>query len=154
MLVEVKIPIRTHLKKYILKRYSTEEPIMITKKSIIGKFIIQSFGRQRNKPKSIDDIKDQIHVKFDHEYDIVISDGNVYDFNDILEDIYRKDLALFVGMENLFNPHPEKKHAVELFNDKFKISEDDISLETLLKHLQRHVEDTKLFDFKILKKVS
>ncbi len=62
-------------------------------------------------------------------------------------EIYRKDLGIFVGTHFLFGINPERKQAIYNFNDKFGITEDDIAIDTLTKHLQRHEQDTKFFEF-------
>jgi len=128
--------------------------VNIGQKTIFGKYIILGFSRHNNKSKSIAGIKDEFRFQFNHNLDLTFSNGNIYDFNELLEDIYRKDLAFYLAMGKMFNPTHERKRAIEVFNQQFNISEDDIGIETLLKHFQRHPQDMQLLDLQALQKVS
>lgn len=147
MLFETTIPVRPHLKKYLFTRFKAgDKAILIDKSFLMGKLIIKAFSEQNNKPKRIDKITDSIRIIFDHERDLTLSDGNVYDFNQLIEDYYRRELGIFVGVHFIFGSYPERKQAIYLFNDLFGITEDEVGIDCLIKHLQRNPEDTKLFE--------
>jgi len=141
------IPIKPHLKKYLIKRFGiNKDYINVNKRSMIGQLIIKSFAERKNKPKKNDKFTDKITIVFDHKYDLTLSAGNVFDFNRIIDEIYRSELGMFIGLNYLFNEYPERKQAILNFNDKFNINEDDIPLDTLIKYIQRNPQDTKIFN--------
>jgi len=154
MKLKASIPIKSYLRKYILNRFKSELPLVISKNFMLGKLIIKIFSEHQNRTKKTSDYNDTIEIVFDHEYDLTLSAGNVFDFNSLIEDIYRKDLAMFIGFDKLFNKHPERKQAILNFNSLFGINEDDIELATLIKHIQRHKEDTQIIVYQKYKKVS
>lgn len=146
MVLDVKIPIKAHLKKYLIKRYDSGDEMTLSKDSVIGKIIIKNFSERNNISKKLSLFDEQINIKFDHRYDLTFSHGNIYDFNMLIEDLYRKELMFFMQLDNFFNPKPERKKAILSFNQFFAISESDIKLETLIKYVQRHPQDMKLID--------
>lgn len=141
------IPVRPHLKKYLLSRFRVPNVLNISKNSLIGKLIIKSFSEQRNKPKTTTDISESIIIVFDESTDLTLSDGNVFDFNQLIEDIYRRELGMFIATNKLWHQQPERKQSIINFNNKIGITEDEIAVETLIKHMQRNEQDTKFFDF-------
>ncbi len=149
MKFETTIPVKPHLKKYLISRFNVkEEPIFVSKRTKIGKFIIKSFSEQaNNRFRNITDITDSINIIFDERNDLTFSEGNVFDFNILIEEIYRRELGMFVSVHFLFAEYPERKQTIINFNDKMGITEDEMPLDTLIKHLQRNPEDTKYFDF-------
>ena len=142
------IPVKSHLKKYLIKRLSAKvDVIFISKHTLIGKLIIKSFSERANRPKKTSDITDNINIVFDERNDLTLSDGNVFDFNQLIEDLYRRELGMFISVHFLFADYPERKQSIINFNNKIGITEDEIAIETLIKHLQRNAEDTEFFDF-------
>lgn len=141
------IPVKPHLKKYLHSRFNVKDVLNISKNSMIGKLIIKSFSELRNKPKNTSGISDSIVIVFDESTDLTLSDGNVFDFNQLIEDIYRRELGMFISTHFLWSKHPERKQAIINFNNKIGITEDEIAVETLIKHLQRNEQDTKFFSF-------
>lgn len=146
MKFETSIPIKPHLKKYLIKRFNAHDKLVVHNRFLLGKLIIKAFSeKDRKRVINVRDISDNMTIVFDHTTDLTLSDGNVFDFNQLVEELYRKELGVFIAVHFLFGTHPERKHAILLFNDVFGINEEEIAMETLVKHYQRHPEDTQLF---------
>ncbi len=152
MIIQATIPVRPHLKKYIVKKFKAQHIIKISHHSIFGKLVVKSFSEHFARARETSAFRSSIFIEFDHEFELTLSAGNIYDFNSLVEDIYRQELIQYVMHEKLWNPHFERKRSIETFNSYFGITEDDIALETIIKFMQRSAEDRHYFDFQNYKK--
>ena len=156
MQIIVNIPVHTYIKKYLLKRFKCEEPVVITNNTLLGKLIIKNFQdtitRQTLKKN---EYSNDLRVCFDADYfgkkGFSITPDNVYDFNSIVDSLFRRDIGMHIGLNFMFSVG-ERKLTISNFLNYFYIAEDELNVESIIKHFQRHPEDTYFYDFQMQRK--
>ena len=124
----VDIPIRTHLKKFILKKVDEKEPVILSKKTQLGILTIKCFTEFIVNTTHVRKMNDKLTVKFLYYRNLVFNDQNIYDFNELIENIYRTELGMFLSIRKIFDDNYERINQIGVFNNMYDITEEDIKL--------------------------
>jgi len=143
----------------LLARFACSEPLTIGNTSELEKIIIGCFQKSIVRPT--DDKRSKINCSLSLMFEtdnfgkegFTISPNNIYDFNKIIEALFRREIGISIGYAKLYS-NPEMKTVVLNFLDSLGISEDEIAYDTIKKHFDndRHRQDMVVLDCEYVSK--
>jgi hypothetical protein len=138
------IQVKPHIAKYLDYLYG--HCFNVTRKEYVG--IMLSLLLSRN---SIRNDYNRYMKYYTHPYKLRISGSFIYDkgvryitsyctvqFNNYIEGLFKDEFHQFVSIHELNGK--TIKYAVEMFRDKYSLSDEDLSFATMLRSYQRHKE--------------
>lgn len=139
-MIEVKIPVKKYVLKYLIKRYGTLHTV--SKTSLIGSLVLVALENKVEKPDK--------HIPAKHQYSVSLPEfyfntkGHTIPRNKLqylgncLEVLFKEDMRAYLELQvrKGLKAQPELK----LFLQAYDITEDDIKLESLYKNWQRYCE--------------
>ena len=144
MKFDVTIPIKPHLKKYLLyKFHSSTNEICLTTKNKLGLSLINMFFERKDiyrKDFSLaftDTITVSFSGEFGNRFGFFISKQNIYYFNKALSDDFNDRLFDFLDTMTDEDDRFQINRGIERFCERFSITEEEIAHETLRKAYQR-----------------
>jgi hypothetical protein len=153
---ELILPIRPHLKKYLLRKLNSDENVSVGLNDPIGfgLFVSSHLIKKRNYfmnfhkdqvnqfVTSLSDSIIKLNLKPFHSNHIgmFIDNENVFYINKFINASFTNELFCFIETQKLFYPHINISYAIDDFIGIFSITEDDIPKETLLRNYNRKKE--------------
>jgi len=141
-MIEVSIPVRSHVKKYLEKRYGAVHTV--SKKSFIGILVLELLH------KKVAKIDKSINTKSFYSFMIPEYYFNTKGFQlnpvkakflgNCLEKLFFEDFYSFVDTE-LLKGGLKAIQAVRLFLNLYEITEEEAKLESMYRNYQRHCND-------------
>lgn len=133
----LKIPVKTHVKKYLVKQYGAE--FKANKKTFFGTFIIELLDRETER---VNYFKEEVYtVTVDRNYTkktkIALDGNKLRSVGNALEVLFIEDFYKYVDGQ-LVSPNASAYQAVKNFLKIYDISEDDLKLETMYRKYQRY----------------
>lgn len=142
-MIVIQIPVKIHVKKYLIKRYGTVH--QLSKTTFMGLLFIQLLDKTIAK-------QEKLYKKTMAMYDIEVPEyyfntkGYHVDedklrlFSICLEKLFIEDFYFFVDHE-LLKPHANAYKAVVLFFSIYDITEGDLKLESMYRKYQRYSDE-------------
>ena len=141
----LKLPVKPHVRKFILYYNDWEEPVRLRLKSFPGHQLF---------PLMQKDIRYASRVKHTHERELItflipehyawkfgcnISDDGIAVFNNIMDALFRQELfARIHGARQISTHHGVQRKVIRAFREEFRITEDDFSYDNFKKIIYRH----------------
>ncbi len=154
--VILKIPIKLHLKKYILRKFQSKEDIipLSTDDPIgLGIIILNIICKKTiyllnfNEP----DLKSFIqHLDWNYTLNLLIgpryrersglfiNEDKIFYINKFIEKQFKNELCIFIHANYLYNPKFVVEYGIDDFISHYGINEDDIIKESLIKFYHRN----------------
>lgn len=153
----IKIPIKPHLRKYVLRKLNTQSVVKVstTDKLGLGIFILQNLIKKKEhfiSNISSEDvafvssiptrsfIEFEIGAKYSKEKGVFIENSAIYNINKYIDKFFLNEMFTFVNSLILFDPNIVALYAIDDFISIYDISDDDILLESLYMTYRRHKE--------------
>lgn len=115
----ISIPVKPHLKKFILKRYGQVEPLQVAENSVIGKHIMSMLIDKRDFENSNDEYSDIIQLQLSQAmYKRSPRIKNLIRINYYLENDFKEALFIWVHakIDSGINPYNATREFVEFYN--------------------------------------
>lgn len=142
--VTVKIPVKSHVKKYLSERYGIEHTL--TKTTLLGILVFNVLDKKLARP--IKDFSD-----YDEKYAIVVPQryfnerGFAIDLRKrrflaiCLEKVFNEDFHLFIDTVISSKLKVSAVQAMKIFLKKYQITENEAKFETLYRNYQRYCKE-------------
>lgn len=147
MQFDINIPIQPHIRKYLLSKFNSvhdQDYICISSKNKLGLAFVNMFQKRNDIYRKEFEITftSQIRILFSGEFSnrfgFFISKQNIFYLNKALDDDFRDSLYNFLDGMREVNRDFQINRGILQFCSKYRITEDDIALETLRKSYQRY----------------
>ena len=155
----VQIPIKPHLRKYVLRKLEVQEPIIrvsTTDKLGLGLFVMGNLCKKieyeldcmENKtikvlstiPQS-SDINFELGNEYARIYGAYIMASRIYSINKFIENYFINEMFAFVHSLILHDPTSVVKFALDDFISIYDINDNDIQFDSLYKTFQRYKDE-------------
>lgn len=144
-MINIKIPVPHHVRKYLISKYGTEHTL--TKTSFLGQLLFMCLDEQFRKPKDVEDTASfsvGIPSKYFNEGRYSAGPDTLKMIGTCFEKLFKEEFHAYVEKE--VKNKREAMESVRFFMQAHNITEDDIKLETLYKSYQRYaLGDTRKF---------
>jgi len=141
-MVEINIPVKHHVKQYLIKRYGLKHTI--TKKSFLGIILLNVLDKGDYKNNSLNDRLANYSIVVPEYYfntkGFNISKEKLFFLSHCLERLFLEDFYRFVDIE-LLKPNTNAYQSVALFLNFYSITESDIKLESMYRNYQRYCSE-------------
>ena len=140
ILISIKIPTKSHIKKFISTRYGTEHTV--SKKSMLGVIIISLLDKNVLRPEySFENCNEEYIVHISEYYMNIkgfnLSVKTVKFLSILIEKLFYEDLFMYMDLSiSKFNVSAQE--ALGCFFKEYNISEDELNFDSVYKKYQRH----------------
>lgn len=136
-MIDVKIPVKPHVKKYLVKKYGTVHRVSST--SFIGMLLLHFLGKSVTgfqKAEGIEAYELSIPEYYVNTAGHTIPDEALKRIGECMDKLFREELFAYLDLRvsNGFKALPE----LNLFLNRYEISEDDLQRGSIYKAYQRH----------------
>jgi len=134
------IPVKPHIKKYLLWHNDGQEPLPITRKTFPGLLLLglltKHYERADLDPSYSEQITFTIHEKYGIAYGHTLPNALVVTFNTTFDQLFRQELYAKVDMAEM--KEMQIKDAIISICQKYSITEDDFSYDAFRKDIYRY----------------
>lgn len=141
-MIVISIPVKTHVKKYLQKRYGTVHTI--TKKSFIGLFLLNILEKKIEKPTLDHVTNDKYELTIPESYfstkGFTIPQSKLKFISICLERLFLEDFynAIDIDMQKA---NPNAMQSIKFFLKYYNISENELKLESMYRNYQRYSDE-------------
>jgi hypothetical protein len=136
-MIQIAIPVKNHIKKYLSKKYGSE--FKISKKTFIGLFLIEMLEKdiEKTNPFPGDNYNVIVPEYYFNSKGYSISQAKLRTIGTSFETLFDNDFFHFVDTK-LFEGNLNAYQSVVLFLKIYDIKEDELKLESMYRKYQRH----------------
>jgi hypothetical protein len=138
--VVIKFPVKPHVYKYLQNKVG--EALVANKSDFFGSMVLDILTK---KPCDLQSVSGdlffpvEVSLRYMERSGIYIDSKIIRKFNMRIDDVFREEMRLYVGLNYKAN-HIPKETSLKQFLFNYNMSEDDIKFETLLKDLRRNLK--------------